>query len=141
MLVAIISYILLNLFLALAKSKGGSDTNDSRRAEAMAKAVKIVDAINRFVALWFKFLLVVALIIFAVATVASIITILGIVLEIAWVSTVELWEFGTIEHIVGEYGMPTIISSLSLSIFIFGGLFYLCLWLLIKLIRKKSNKL
>ena len=64
MLVAIISYILLNLFIARAKAQSGGEVDENSKAEMIAKVSRIIDTINRLVAIWFKFLLWLFIIIF-----------------------------------------------------------------------------
>ncbi len=136
MLVALVSYILLNIFLARVKAQEGEGMDEGRRKEAIDKVAKIVDTINRVVAIWFQVLLSIALIVISALIIASIVAITGISLEVAWVVSLELWQWGSIADIVGEVGMPMVISSLALSLTLFGGLLYLCVWLFKKIKRK-----
>lgn len=130
MLIAIISYILLNLFLALAKAKSGGNVDEGRKAEMIAKVSRIVNTINRLVAIWFKFLLWLFIIAFAAAFIALCISIFGISLDSAWIATIELWKFGTIAQLVEKFGMAKAISAISVSLVLLAGLSYLAVWLL-----------
>lgn len=130
MLVAIISYILLNLFIARAKAQSGGEVDENSKAEMVAKVSKIVDTINRLVAIWFKFLLWLFIIIFVAAFIALCISIWGISFDAEWITSVELWQFGTISQIVGKFGIVKIISAISASLVLLAGLSYLAVWLL-----------
>ena len=130
MLVAIISYILLNIFLARAKAKSGGEVDEGRKAETIAKVSRIVGTINRLVAIWFKFLLWLFIIASAAAFIALCISIFGISLDSTWVATIELWEFGTIAQLVEKFGMAKAISAISVSLILLAGLSYLAVWLL-----------
>ena len=130
MLVALISYILLNIYLARAKAQSGGDVDEGRKAEIVAKVAKIISIINRVLAIWFKFLLWVAIIAFAAIIIALIISIFGITSEWAWVATFELWNLGTISQVVGQYGLTKVISAISISLVMLVGLCYLAIWLL-----------
>ena len=140
MIPALISDILLNIFLARIKAQRGSDIDEGSKAEAIAKVEKIVNIINRVVIIWFKVLLSVALIVISTLIISSLVAIVGISLEVSSVVALELWQWGTIADVVAKVGLPRVISSLTLSFILLGGLFYLCLWLLIKLIKRKSDK-
>ena len=130
MLVAIISYILLNLFIARAKAQSGGEVDENSKAEMIAKVSKIVDTINRLVAIWFKFLLWLFIIIFVAAFIALCISICGISFDAEWITSVELWQFGTISQIVEKFGIVKIISAISTSLVLLAGLSYLAVWLL-----------
>ena len=55
MIPALISYILLNIFLARARAKSGTEVDEGRKAEIIAKVERIVNVINCVMAIWFKF--------------------------------------------------------------------------------------
>ena len=130
MLVAIISYILLNLYLMRIKAQNGGTVDDSSKAEAVAKVASIVSIINRVLAIWFKFLLWLFIVLFVAAIIALVISIFGIRTEAAWLLSIELWSFGSISHIIGEYGVSKVISTSSISLMVLVGLIYLAIWLL-----------
>ena len=115
MLVAIISYILLNLYLMRIKAQSGGTVDDSSKAEAVAKVASIVSIINRVLAIWFKFLLWLFIVLFVAAIIALVTSIFGIRTEAAWLLSIELWSFGSISHIIGEYGVSKVISAISVS--------------------------
>ncbi len=133
MLVALISYILLNIFLARMKAQEGEGMDDGRRAEAVAKVAKIVNIINRVVAIWFQVLLGIALTVIVIAIISFIFSLISILVEAAWVESVEMWRLGSLSKIVTEYGTTRVISLLAILSIIFGGLFYLCVRLLKKI--------
>ena len=133
MLVALISYILLNIFLARMKAQEGEGMDDSRRADAVAKVAKIVNIINRVVAIWFQVLLGIALTVIVIAIISFIFSLISILVEAAWVESVEMWRLGSLSKIVTEYGTTRVISLLAILSIIFGGLFYLCVRLLKKI--------
>ena len=141
MLLALVSYILLNIFLARVKAQEGKGMDEGRRKEAIDKVAKIVDTINRVVAIWFQVLLSIALIVISALFITSLVAVIGVSFEVSSVVTLELWQWGTIAEVVSEMGLPAVVSSLTLSLILLGGLLYLCIRLLIKLIRKKSSKL
>jgi hypothetical protein len=130
MLVAIISYILLNLYLMRIKAQNGGTVDDSSKAEAVAKVASIVSIINRVLAIWFKFLLWLFIVLFVAAIIALAISIFGIRTEAAWLLSIELWSFGSISHIIGEHGVSKVISAISVSLMVLVGLIYLAIWLL-----------
>ena len=130
MLVAIISYILLKLYLARLRVERGAEVDEAGRAEAAAKVARIVNVIDRIVTIWFKFLLWVVIVLLAVAVIALLISILGISTESSWLSSIELWSFGTIAQIVGEYGFGKVLATISISLVLLGGLICLAIWLL-----------
>ena len=130
MLVAIISYILLNLYLMRIKAQNGGTVDDSSKAEAVAKVASIVSIINRVLAIWFKFLLWLFIVLFVAAIIALVISIFGIRTEAAWLLSIEFWSFGSISHIIGEYGVSKVISTISVSLMVLVGLIYLAIWLL-----------
>ena len=130
MLVAIISYLLLNLFLAIAKAQSKGEVDEGRKAEMIAKVSRIIGVINRLVAIWFKFLLWLFIIIFAVTFLALCTSIFGISLNSAWITTIDLWELGTISQIVEKFGMTKVVSIISASLVLLAGLSYLAVWLL-----------
>lgn len=130
MLVAIISYILLKLYLARLRVERGAEVDEAGRTEAAAKVARIVNVIDRIVTIWFKFLLWVVIVLLAVAVIALLISILGISTESSWLSSIELWSFGTIAQIVGEYGFGKVLAIISISLVLLGGLICLAIWLL-----------
>ena len=140
MLVALISYILLNIYLARAKSQSDGEIDEGRKAEMVAKVSKIIGVINHVVAIWFKFLLLVAIIVFIAAIVALAISIFGISAESTWVTSFELWSFGTISHIVGEHGLSKVITTILALLVLLMGLSSLAVWLLTnkKLWKKRA---
>ena len=140
MLVALISYILLNIYLARAKSQSDGEIDEGRKAEMVAKVSKIIGVINHVVAIWFKFLLLVAIIVFIAAIVALAISIFGISAESTWVTSFELWNFGTISHIVGEHGLSKVITTILALLVLLMGLSSLAVWLLTnkKLWKKRA---
>ena len=125
MLVAVISYILLHIYLARLKAQRKSNLDEKSKAEAVAKVAKIINVINRIVALWFKFLLWAFIVLAAVAIVALGVAIFGISSEAEWLLSIELWEFGTIAQILGEYGITKVISAISILLVLLGALAYL----------------
>ena len=133
MLVALISYILLNIFLARMKAQEGEGMDDGRRADAVAKVAKIVNIINSVVAIWFQVLLGIALTVIVIAIISFIFSLISILVEAAWVESVEMWRLGSLSKIVTEYGTTRVISLLAILSIIFGGLFYLCVRLLKKI--------
>ena len=125
MLVAVISYILLHIYLARLKAQRKSNLDEQSKAEAVAKVAKIINVINRIVALWFKFLLW-AFIVLAVAAILALgVSIFGIATDAEWLVSIELLEFGTVAQIVGEYGFGKVVSAISLSLVLLGVLAYL----------------
>jgi hypothetical protein len=130
MLVAIISYILLNLYLMRIKAQNGGTVDDSSKAEAVAKVASIVSIINRVLAIWFKFLLWLFIVLFVAAIIALVISIFGIRTEAAWLLSIELWSLGSVSHIIGEHGVSKVISTISVSLMVLVGLIYLAIWLL-----------
>ena len=140
MLVAIISYILLRLYILQLRVRSRAEFDEKKRAKAIAKVSKIINVVDRIVVLWLKLQLYIAITLFAVAIIALIISIFGITCEWAWITSIELWGFGTISQIVGEHGIGKVISTISLLLLVFAGLSYLTVWLLTnkKLWKHKS---
>ena len=140
MLVALISYILLNIYLARAKSQSDGEIDEGRKAEMVAKVSKIIGVINHVVAIWFKFLLLVAIIVFIAAIVALAISIFGISAESTWVTSFELWSFGTISQIVSNHGLSKVITAILALLVLLMGLSSLAVWLLTnkKLWKKRA---
>ena len=130
MLVAVISYILLKIFLARVRVQNGGEIDAGRKAEAIAKVQRIVDVINRIIAIWFKFLLWVVIIVCVAAIIALGYTIFGLRTEAPWLLSLELWRFGTVEQMVGEYGLARITSTISVVVALLVGITYLAIWLL-----------
>lgn len=140
MLVALISYILLNIYLARAKSQSNGEIDEGRKAEMVAKVATIIGVINHVVAIWFKFLLLVAIIVFVAAIIALAISIFGISAESAWVTSFELLDFGTISQIVGNHGLSKVITTILALLVLLMGLSSLAVWLLTnkKLWKKRA---
>jgi hypothetical protein len=130
MLVAILSYILLKLYLVRLKAKSGAEISEADRAEAVAKVDRIVNVVDRIVSIWFRLLLWVLIILFAVVIITLLISIFGISAESSWLYSIELWSYGTIAQIVGEYGIGKAISTISIAVVLFGALSALAIWLL-----------
>ena len=140
MLVAIISYILLKLYILQLKIRSKANLDEKEKAEAAAKVNKMANTLDRIVTLWFKLLLWVVIILFTVTILALIISLFGITSESAWITSIELWGLGTIAQIVSEQGLGKVISTITILLLIFGGLSYLAVWLLNnkKLWKRKS---
>lgn len=133
MIPALISYILLNIFLARARAKSGSEVDEGRKAEIIAKVERIVDTIDRVVIVWFKFLLGLAI---ALALLLCVV-ILGILFESAAINAINILEFGSIAQIVEQVGTTRAISTLAIAIIPLIGVPYL---LLILFRKRKDNK-
>ena len=129
-MVAIISYLLLKFYLMRLRMQKGRELDEAERAAAVARVERIVNVIDRILILWFKFLLWVVIVLLAVAVIALLISILGISTESSWLSSIELWSFGTIAQIVGEYGFGKVLATISISLVLLGGLICLAIWLL-----------
>ena len=140
MLVAIMSYILLKLYILQLKIRSKANLDEKEKAEAAAKVNKIANTLDRIVTLWFKLLLWVVIILFTVTILSLIISLFGITSESAWITSIELWGLGTIAQIVSEQGLGKVISTITILLLIFGGLSYLAVWLLNnkKLWKRKS---
>jgi hypothetical protein len=65
-----------------------------------------------------------------VVIITLLISIFGISAESSWLYSIELWSYGTIAEIVGEYGIGKAISTISIAIVLFGALSALAIWLL-----------
>ena len=140
MLVAIMSYILLRLYILQLRVRSRAKLDENEKAEAAAKVTKITNVVDRIVVLWLKLQLCIAITLFAVAIIALIVSIFGITSEWAWITSIELWELGTISQIVGKHGVGRVISIISILLLLFAGLSYLAVWLLTnkKLWKRKA---
>ena len=132
MLVALISYILLQLFLARAKAQIGTEVDNAQKAEIVAKVQRITDVIDFVIAIWFKMLLGLAIIIAILVCIA----IFGIAFESATITAIEILEFGTIAQLVSEFGTPTVISTLVFAVILLIGIPYL----LMRFFSKRKEK-
>jgi hypothetical protein len=132
MIPALISYILLNLFLARAKRQSGSEVNDSRKAEIIAKVERIVNVINCVVAIWFKFIFALAI----VATILIGLLILGILLEWEMLTSIAILEYGTVVQVVDSFGRTNAIIALALTPIPLIGITYL----LMRVFSNRNNK-
>lgn len=130
MILAAISYILLHVFLLVAKAQSGAGVDENKKAEIVAKVQRIIDVIDYILVIWFKVLMGLA----GVATILLCVTILGIVFDATTITSIKLFEFGSIAQIVKQFGTPTVISTIALSIIPLLGIPYL----LMKIFSKKK---
>lgn len=132
MLVAIISYILLKIFLARAKAQSGTEVDESHKAEIVAKVKRIVDIIDYVIVIWFKVLFGLAIILAILLSIA----IIGIAIEHSALLQLEIFEFGTLAFLIEKFGVATIISTLAIAIIPLIGIPYL----LLVIFSKRQNK-
>lgn len=130
MILAAISYILLHVFLLVAKAQSDAGVDENKKAEIVAKVQRIIDVIDYILVIWFKVLIGLA----GVATILLCVTILGIVFDATTITSIKLFEFGSIAQIVKQFGTPTVISTIALSIIPLLGIPYL----LMKIFSKKK---
>ena len=112
------------------KEQSGEEADAGRKAEAIAKVRRIVIVINRIVAIWFKFLLWLAIVVCVAAIIALGYSIFALRTEDAWLLSLEIWKFGTISQIVQEYSLAQVVSVISVTISLLAGVVYLAIWLL-----------
>ena len=132
MLVALISYILLKIFLALAKAQSGTEVDESHKAEIVAKVKRIVDIIDYVIVIWFKVLFGLAIILAILLSIA----IIGIAIEHSALLQLEIFEFGTLAFLIEKFGVATIVSTLAIAIIPLIGIPYL----LLVIFSKRQNK-
>lgn len=133
MLVALISYILLKIFLARAKAQSGTEVDESHKAEIVAKVKRIVDIIDYVIVIWFKVLFGLAIILAILLSIA----IIGIAIEHSALLQLEIFEFGTLAFLIEKFGVATIVSTLAIAIIPLIGIPYLLLTLFSKRQEKK----
>lgn len=132
MLVALISYILLKIFLARAKAQSGTEVDESHKAEIVAKVKRIVDIIDYVLVIWFKVLFGLAIILAILLSIA----IIGIAIEHSALLQLEIFEFGTLALLTERHGVATIVSTLAVAIIPLIGIPYL----LLVIFSKRQNK-
>ena len=132
MLVALISYILLKIFLARAKAQSGTEVDESHKAEIVAKVQRIVDIIDCVIVIWFKVLFGLAIILAILLSIA----IIGIAIEHSALLQLEIFEFGTLALLTERHGVATIVSTLAVAIIPLIGIPYL----LLVIFSKRQNK-
>lgn len=132
MLVALISYILLKIFLARAKAQSGTEVDESHKAEIVAKVKRIVDIIDYVIVIWFKVLFGLAIILAILLSIA----IIGIAIEHSALLQLEIFEFGTLAFLIEKFGVATIVSTLAIAIIPLIGIPYL----LLVIFSKRQNK-
>lgn len=133
MLVALISYILLKIFLARAKAQSGTEVDESHKAEIVAKVKRIVDIIDYVIVIWFKVLFGLAIILAILLSIA----IIGIAIEHSALLQLEIFEFGTLAFLIEKFGVATIVSTLAIAIIPLIGIPYLLLVIFSKRQEKK----
>lgn len=132
MLVALISYILLKIFLARAKAQSGTEVDESHKAEIVAKVKRIVDIIDYVLVIWFKVLFGLAIILAILLSIA----IIGIAIEHSALLQLEIFEFGSLALLTERHGVATIVSTLAVAIIPLIGIPYL----LLVIFSKRQNK-
>ena len=133
MIPALISYILLKIFIARAKAQSGGEVDEGRKAEIVAKVQRIVDIIDYVLVIWFKVLFGLAIILAILLCIA----IIGIAIEHSALLQLEIFEFGSLALLTERHGVATIVSTLAVAIIPLIGIPYLLLTLFSKRQEKK----
>lgn len=133
-MVAIISYLLLKFYLMYLQKQKGSDLDEMERASAVARVSRIVDIIDRILILWFKFLLVVVIILFVATIITLFISLLGSISESAWIASIARWNFDAITQVVSKFGVAISLTILAISL----GLCAIVVYLILRLLFKKK---
>ena len=133
-MIAIISYLLLKFYLMYLQKQKGSDLDEMERASAVARVSRIVDIIDRILILWFKFLLVVVIILFVATIITLFLSLLGSISEPAWIASIAHWNFDAITQVVSKFGVAISLTILAISL----GLCAIVVYLILRLLFKKK---